>query len=262
MVSVETIYTSPVKSLALGNPETVLVGPHGIVEDRRLYLTDTRGQLLTQRQSGPLVQVKSEYSEGDNHLSLVFPSGENLEGLLQTGVPVATRIWGRMVPGQLVEGPWSQALSEFCGDAVHLVLSDLPCQCYDEYPVSIISQASIDLLVHQAGAIGNDGTVPFNARRFRPNFLLAGCEPHQEDDWIGSVIRIGPDLLVHVVARDPRCSITNHDPDTGETDANTLGLILSYRPNARAPYFGVYGFIVRPGQVSSGDQVVIPFPGE
>ena len=33
-------------------------------------------------------------------------------------------------------------------------------------------------------------TVPFDSRRFRPTFLLGGCTPHQEDEWLGGVIQI------------------------------------------------------------------------
>ena len=256
MAAVESIYTAPVKSLGLAYPNTVQVGPQGIIEDRRLYLVGPAGELLTQRQVGSLVQVKADYQDAATWLSLGFPSGEKLEGELQTGAPVSTVIWGRSVSGRLVDGDWSQTLSDFCGQPVYLVMSDLPCQCYDEYPVSIISQASIDFLVTQGG-----GAVSFEAKRFRPNFLISGCEPHQEDGWIGSVIQIGPELLVRVVARDPRCAITTHNPETGEQDADTLRLILSYRPSARGPYFGVYGFIVRPGQVSPGDEVVTPVTG-
>ena len=72
---------------------------------------------------------------------------------------------------------------------------------------------------------------------------------------------MGPDLVIQIIARDPRCVITTLDPETGERDIDTLRLILSYRPNARAPYFGVYGVVVRPGVVTVGDQVLTPIAG-
>ena len=255
MIQVESIYISPVKSLGLTQPERVRVDAGGIVEDRRFYLIDSRGGPITQRQVGCLVQVKADFKADDagdrDRLTLRIPGLEDLEDAVELGEQVVTRLWGRDVPGRLVEGGWSAALSDYCGHQVRLVRSDLPGQCYDEYPVSLISQASIDFLCEQSA----DGTV-FEGKRFRPNFLLTGCDPHQEDSWLGDVIRIGPELLIQVVARDPRCAITTHDPETGEQDTDTLRLILSYRPNARSPYFGVYGVVVRPGEVSLGDHVV------
>ena len=68
-------------------------------------------------------------------------------------------------------------------------------------------------------------------------------------------MRSGPDLRIRLVAPDPRCAITTLDPDTGEPDIDVPKLILSYRPSARAPYFGVYGAVEATGTVSVGDAV-------
>jgi len=270
MITVENIYISPVKSLGLLAPDAVQVAASGIHEDRRFYLIDQNGAVITQRQMGALVRVQADYDSNSEELTLRVPmvlagdSGEEdgdytpeaLAGIIRLGEPVVSELWGRQVPGRLVEGDWSPALSEFCGQPLRLVQSDMPGQCYDEYPVSLVSQASLDFLAKQCG-----NTHLFDSKRFRPNFLLGGCEPHQEDDWIGEVIRLGPDVVIQVIARDPRCAITTNNPETGERDIDTLRLILSYRPNVRAPYFGVYGVVVRPGLVSVDDQVVTPFVG-
>ena len=155
--------------------------------------------------------------------------------------------------GNAVVGEWDSALSEFCGLAVRLTRAQQPGQCYDEFPISLLSAASLERLSEQPGA----GMAP-DSRRFRPNFLLEGCGPHQEDDWIGEAVQIGDGLQVRVVARDPRCAITAHDPDTGETDFDAPQIIASYRPAGGAAYFGVYGIVERPGRVSVGDAVRPP----
>ena len=51
--------------------------------------------------------------------------------------------------------------------------------------------------------------------------------------------------------------MTTRDPDTGETDLDTLRLIKGYRGvSARQTIdFGVYGEIVEPGTVRVGDTV-------
>ncbi len=250
MISVAAIHIAPVKSLGLAHPEAVQVGPRGIAEDRRFYLIGPGGRLVTQREMRHLVQVKAEYAEASERLQIRFPSGDNLKGSVELGAAVETRIWGRSVEGHLVVGDWSAALSEFCGAPVSLVVSDEPGQCYDEFPISIVSQESLQRLGQQA-----EGGATFDSLRFRPNFLLEGCKPHEEDSWLGGTIRIGRELRVQLTAPDPRCAITTHDPSTGEPDVDILSLIRSYRSNPRTAYFGVYGVVEHPGPVSVGDVV-------
>ena len=116
--------------------------------------------------------------------------------------------------------------------------------------MSILSQAPVEALEKQAGA-----TATLDSRRFRPNFLIGGTSAHQEDTWLGEEIALGQGLRLQVVARDPRCAITTHDPDTGEADIDTLGLLSNDRPGNGAAYFGVSGTVVHPGMVSVGDTV-------
>ena len=250
MKTVHAINISPVKSMRLMHPATVDVGPQGVLDDRRLYLIDQEGKLLTQREVSQLTMVEAEYQTDPERLRLAFPNGASLEGSLDLGEPVSTRFWWRDVPGRVVEGDWNGALSEFCQRPVKLVKSDVPGACQDEYPISIMSQASIQKLSEQPGA-----TSTVDYRRFRPSFLLAGCEVHEEDTWLDGEIRVGEQLRLKMVARDPRCVLTTQNPDTGERDLDTVRMILNYRPNPKAAYFGVYGTVEDPGTVSLGDSV-------
>ena len=252
MKSVENIYVSPVKSMGLSRPGQVHVDFSGIVEDRRFYLLDQHGRPLTQRQVGSLVQLEAEYQLEPEWLGLALPNGTRVEGPVELGEEVTTAMWGRKVSGRVLTGDWSRVLSAFSQQPVALVRSDQPGQCYDEYPISLVSQASVQGLRRRA-----PNSVSLDSRRFRPNFVLGGCQPHEEDEWLGGPVRIGEELVLRLVARDPRCAITTHDPDTGEADLDTLRLILSYRPSSRAPYFGVYGIVERPGRVSVGDIVAV-----
>ena len=250
MPFVASIFTSPVKSLALVQPKSVTVEHSGIVEDRRFHLIDVEGRLLTQRQKGQLVQVQSFYFADTETLSLCFPDGQQKDGLISLGDPVITVIWGRRVRGREVNGPWNEALSAFCGSEVRLVKTDFPGESFDEYPVSVLSQASLDFLKGRV-----NGAPMLEGRLFRPTFLLGNCSAHEEDFWLGGVIKIGPDLRIRLVSPDPRCAITTLDPDTGERDFDVPKLLLSYRPNLRTAYFGVYGSVESAGVVSLGDPI-------
>ena len=252
MPTIGAIFTAAVKSLALLPRQSVAVAQQGIAEDRRFHLIDGGGRLLTQRQRPQLALVVSNYDVQNDVLTMDFPDGMALSGKVEVGDPVSTAIWGRMVPGQVVAGEWSDALSRLCGGPVRLVKTGDAGLSFDEYPISLVSQASIDLLTQKAG-----GVKEFEARRFRPNFLLEGCSPHDEDLWLGGVVAVGPELRLRLVAPDPRCAITTVDPETGQRDFDTPRLLLSYRPSVRAPYFGVYGVVERPGEVSVGDEIEV-----
>ena len=250
MPTVSAINLAPVKSLGLLSADRADISSRGIEGDRRFVILDASGRVVTQRQLGKLTLVTAEYSAADNALTMKFPDGSVVDGHPEPVESTATVLWGRVVEGSLIDGDWAEALSEFCGVELRLFESDKVGACFDEYPVSIISQASIDYLTGLTG-----GAKSFEAERFRPTLLLDGCEPHEEDTWLGKGVLIGERLRLRLISRDPRCAITTLDPETGVRDFDTLRLILSYRPSVRAAYFGVYGIVESPGTVSVGDEV-------
>ena len=254
VVTVAEIYTAPVKSLAVQRRKAVQVDPQGIPEDRRFYLIDQRGRLLTQREIGKLTQIKASFDVATGQLGLDFPDGPSLSAKVELGQAVTTRIWGRQVQGSVLRGDWDTALSQFCGEPVMLAASESAGQCYDEFPVSLLSRASLQSLEQQAERLG-ENSGDFDACRFRPTFLLEHCEPHEEDSWIGRTLGIGKELQIQVISQDPRCAIITQNPATGERDVDTLSLIRSYRPESSAAYFGVYAVVLHPGTVAEGDEL-------
>ena len=74
----------------------------------------------------------------------------------------------------------------------------------------------------------------------------------EEDDWVGSVVRIGA-AAVRMDRRDSRCVVVNVDPASGAPGSRLLQVIGTTR-GARA---GVYGTTVRPGVIRVGDPVVV-----
>jgi len=258
VVTVAEIYTAPVKSLAVQRRKSVQVELQGIPEDRRFYLIDQRGRLITQREMGKLTQIKASFDAASGQLDLGFPGGPALSAKVESGRAVTTRIWGRQVQGNVLLGEWDTALSQFCGEPVMLAASENPGQCYDEFPVSLLSRASLQRLEQQAEKLGarpGEKSGDFGVSRFRPTFLLENCEPHEEDSWIGRTLGIGRELQIQVISQDPRCAIITQNPATGERDVDTLGLIRSYRPESSAAFFGVYAVVLHPGAVAEGDEV-------
>ena len=254
MPVIKSIHIAPVKSLALLDPESVQVGISGIEEDRRFLVRDDAGAMVTQRQIGKLAQVGAGYCVASECLRLDFPSGESVSGTIELGDQVEMKVFRRMVGGRVVTGALSEALSDFCGRPLSIVMTESAGACQDAYPVSLLSQASIDYL----GDVAQNG-ITVEYRRFRPNFLLDGCEAHEEDSWLGKEVAVGDEVRLRVEMLDPRCAITTLDPDTGERDMDTPRLILGYRSDAsgNGACFGVYGSVVSPGEVSVGDELRI-----
>lgn len=252
MPSIKSIHISPVKSLALLNADSVHVGIQGIAEDRRFLVRSRGGAMVTQRQIGRLALVKAEYSADSGVLRMYFPDGSSVDGIPDTGQEVEMKVFRRWIAGNVVTGDWGEALSDFCGAELTLVKTDGEGNGFDAYPVSLLSQASIE---HLDNLTQNGSAMEY--RRFRPNFLLDECSSHEEDTWLGKDVTIGDELRLRVDALDPRCAITTLNPDTGERDVDTPRLILRYRGELRSKgaCFGVYGAVVNPGVASVGDEV-------
>ena len=253
MITVAEINIAPVKSMALVPLESVNLELGGIQDDRRFYLVNQHGRLLTRRQVGKLAQLSTSWDADAEQLTIRFPDGTVLEGKPELDRPVWTIVWGRRVRGRALQGDWMRAISEFCGQPAMLMMSDLPCQVFDEFPVSVLSRASVERLSAEMG-MSDDQCLATD--RFRPTLLLDGCEPHEEDGWMNHTLAVG-DAVVRILAPDPRCAIVDQDPITGETDADVVRSILGYRPNPLAGYFGVYGIVEKPGAVQVGDTATL-----
>jgi uncharacterized protein len=238
-----------VKGLALQHPEEVLLEECGVAADRRFYLVREDGRLFSGLHHGPLVQVRAAWDEAANRLALTFPDGMVVAEAVHLGVPIRTGFWEeRVVPGQVVEGPWAEALSDYAGKRLRLVKADEPGGGSDSEPVTLVSEASVEELGRRAGRAGLDG------RRFRMLIDLAGCSPHQEDEWAGRALRLGQ-ALVQVLGPVPRCATTTRDPQSGLRDFDALRAIEAYRGRREGKKidFGVYARVLESGRVRVGD---------
>jgi MOSC domain-containing protein len=251
MITVARLSTSPVKSLGLSHPEHVRIEPWGVPGNRRFLLLTGQQQLVAAKFHGELMQVRSNYDEGRDQLSLRFPDGRVVEDRVQLdGTPIDLEMWGRALKARYVHGPWSDALSDFVGAPMRLVKTEGPGDGNDEYPVSLVSLASVAELTTQGGR-----EELMDPGRFRMLLELEGCSSHEEDGWLGRNVRVG-EAVIRVAEHDARCSITTMNPTTGEVDFPTLKTIARYRgAQGGAIPFGMYATVSQPGAVRVGDQV-------
>jgi uncharacterized protein len=247
------ISIAPVKSLGLVHPDGVELGPDGVQGDRRFWLVDEDGRLFNNKRNGPMVAIEPTWDEETRQLSLRFPDGDEVEGTVELGEPVAAELYRRPHQSRRVIGPWEEAISLFVGRPLTLLWSEGHATDRGRAggTVSLVSRGSLERLGEEAGA-----RTPVDGRRFRMMFELDGLAAHREDAWIGSRVQLGAAQIV-VNGDVGRCVVTSHDPDRGITDLDTLGTLARYRPDGHdEPLpFGVYGGVAVPGRVQVGDTV-------
>ena len=251
MITVARLGVTPVKALALLEPDAVLLEHHGVAENRRFYLVDEQGRLLNGRQLGALSGIRADADRDGTRLALVFLDGQRLEGHVGLAEPLETDFWGRNVTGRVCEGPWAAVLSDWAGRAVRLVRAERPGEASDVHRLTLVSTASLEQLARLGGDPGLG-----DRRRFRMLLTLDGCHPHEEDEWDGRRLRVG-EAIIRVGGPVPRCVVTTLNPDSGVRDLDTMRAIKAVRGLSprRTIDFGVYGEVEEPGRVRVGDTV-------
>jgi uncharacterized protein len=247
------ISITALKSTALRQPERVVLGPGGVAENRRFFMIDASGGLLSAPRHPGVFGIVADYDADREHLALTFPDGTREEGsALPAGETVTVDFLGRPTAGRLVEGDLAAGLTAFVGAPVRLVRATADGGGCDDHPVTLVSSASIRELARHAGRDEID------ARRFRMLLEIEGTSPHEEDGWEGRLLRVGG-AVVRVGGPVPRCDVTQRDPDTGARDLETLRTIGAYRGRsaARTLDFGVYADVTEPGPVAVDDAVTL-----
>lgn len=252
MPHVARLNIAPVRSLGLETRDEIVLGPLGVAEDRRFFVTDEGGRLLDQVILGMMVQVGAWTNPDATVLRLTFPNGTVCEDEVRLGDPIEAPIHGRVGLGHIVNGPLADTLGAFLGRPVRIVRCDRVGGTRRGRPATLVTGGSLDAL----GAVLGVGDV--DARRFRMLIELDGGGAHEEDTWVGGRIGLGETVL-RITGQVARCAMTTHDPDTGKRDYDTLRAIKDYRGqmNGKDLMFGVYGEVETPGRIRRGDEVRI-----
>ena len=213
----------------------------------------------TRRELSVLAQIDAQI-EDDRLILSKEGSNEICVPLTPEGESINVEIWKTQTKGQIVSGPADEWVSSAIGEASHLVYmgddvkrevnplfnaGDDVVGFADAYPILVLSEASVEDLNSRMDA-------PITFQRFRPNIILKGGEPYQEDSW--KRLQIG-----HVVLRaarpDIRCLVTTQDPLTGQVlGAEPLRTLAKYRKVEGGVIFGMYYIPETLGAISLGDR--------
>jgi uncharacterized protein len=264
VIAVSALSVTPVKGTRLLAVDSISLGPDGADGNRRFFLVDERGRMVNAKTVGSLQAVVADYVDRVGRLMMTFPDGQVVGGKVAHGGTIPTQFFSRAREARLVQGPWSEAISNLAGRRLRLVEANGDGAAVDRGRIgaaTLISRASLDRLAGEAG------TWSVDPRRFRMLIEVDGTPAHEEDRWVGRTTRVGEATIAwcgHV----GRCLITSRDPDSGTVDLPTLDILRGYRDQVRdasgAPCpptepvpFGIFGEVVEGGVVRVGDEVAV-----
>jgi uncharacterized protein len=130
------------------------------------------------------------------------------------------------------------------GHSLTLLRSERPMT--DCRPISLFS-------LQTARQLGKEIGASLDKRRFRANLYVdfGEAKGFAENELIGHQLRIGPEVVVSLVERDPRCKMITLDPDTAVANPE----ILRQVKQAHEGTAGVYGDVLAEGIIRQGDRV-------
>ena len=255
MPRVARFNVTPVKSTQLHHPDEIRLERGGPVGDRAFFFVDGSGKRFSGATKVPILPIHATYDAEGDRLELRLPNGVVVAGEpTPSDRALVVDFYGRPVAAHLVDGGFSEALSDYAGHAIQLARPDRPGEALDVRPVTLVSLESIAELARQGG---HDG--PLSPARFRMTIEVEGVSaPHEEDSWRSRRVRVGEATLL-IEDPVPRCVVTTLDPRTAVRDFPTLHVIKGYRgvsPEGQLD-FGVYAEVVEPGTVRVGDEIVV-----
>lgn len=281
--TVAQLWVYPVKSCAGVSLDQAVLTPTGLEWDRAWMVVDAQGEFVTQRELPRMALIQPGFKL--DQLVLRAPGMLALH-LSLDGVEFQrrVRVWDDEVDAWDMGDLAAQWFSDFLGpDAppdlkqLRLVRFDPEVkrlcspkwtggresvtQFADGFGVLVTSTASLDAL---NARLAKAGAAAVDQRRFRPNIVLSGVEPHDEDR-IGAwrVQTDGGVAALENVKPCARCPMPNIDPATATSTPAVGDALQAYRQDPRlagAITFGMNaivlagdGLMLRVGQPVGAD---------
>ena len=251
----------PIKSLRGINVDRWPMENRGLKHDRRWMVVDENGIFITARKLPRMAMIQTSFTASGMRISLAGKDPIDVP-FEPHGEACTAEVWGTPCDAVRVDKDvdrWlSDALGQPCSLAYMPEASRRQLQAEgaqegellafsDSNPVLVASQASIDDLNSRLAK-------PIPMRRFRPNIVVEGCGPYEEDNWPG--IRIG-DTAMRFSKKAGRCIFTTIDVETGETSDEPLRTLNTYRREGNHVWFGSFYVPTQMGEIAVGDELVV-----
>ena len=250
----------PVKSCGALAPREALLVETGFDLDRAWMVVDPQGEMLTQREHPKMALVKPTLRLSDLLLKAPGMLGLHL-ALDAVETPTRVRVWDDIVKAWDMGNLAAQWFSDYLGTPARVVRFDpdetrladrawtgeaeAPVEFADGFPLLV---ASLDSLGDLNRRLAEAGAAPVTMARFRPNLVLSGLQPWDEDhlDLLEIDTDDGP-VRLKLVKPCSRCQIPNVDPTTGEMQGEPGRTLAGFRGDARvngAVTFGMNAIVL------------------
>ena len=244
--TVAALHVHPVKSCAGVALDRALLVETGLDLDRAWMVVDEQGGMLTQRELPRLALVQPSFKGGD----VVLRAPGMLTLHLRTDTAEArtrVQVWDDIVKAYDMGALAAQWFSDFLGRRARLVrfdpeerrLSDprwagdveAENAFADGFPLLVAGSASLEELNRRLAARGQAAVT---MQRFRPNLVLAGLQPFDEDHLHEIVVQAeGGPVRLRLVKPCVRCTIPSVDPATGVQGHEPGDTLAGFRADAR-----------------------------
>lgn len=267
------IRTYPVKGAGGFDLQEAAFDEFGIPGDRRWMLVRPDGHFISQRTHPRLALIRvfpeeggggPMAGEGDGGLRFTVQapgmSPFHLSSAAGTGQRMEVKLFGDRLRGVMVEAA-TEWFSESLRGECRLVFfpRDLhrpvdpsfapghKTSFSDGYPLLLTAEESLQDLNRRL-------SVPASMIRFRPNLVVNGGAPWEEDTW--RELETGG-VRLRLVKACARCSVTTVDPGTGTRGKEPLRTLLAFRGHGGKGYFGQNAVCSGTGSFRVGDSVHI-----
>lgn len=259
VLTLASLHIYPVKSLGGFRLPQVRLTDRGLEHDRRWMLIDAHGRFLSQREVPAMAALHCAPAEaGFTVTDVRNGSVIHLPWTQPEGEAIPARVWDDEVELIAAAGSVAQWFSDALQRRVRLgYMPDSTVRATDPryaaarvalndtFPALIISQASLDELNSRL-------QVPVPMDRFRPNLVIGGGAPFQEDHWADLAIGTTRFRIVKPCAR---CVIITTDQRTGERSSEPLRTLAGYRSAGKKVRFGMLAVHDGSGLLRTGTPV-------
>lgn len=263
-ITVTDIYEYPLKSSKGNRLDSVEIDSFGLKNDRKVAVIDAKNRIRTGREHPELVHISSEI-KGDV-LVLKSPGMEDLVlSLHSDNSEITAKLFRNQVRGALLGGGSSEWISSVLkGDFKLIRTFDASSSAVtkpaedrlnalgyaDSAPVHLINLKTLEYLNSKL-----DQKV--GLENFRPNIVVDGNEPFEEDQWSELSIN-GCRLKLQELTE--RCIFTTIDPKTAVKDPEVepLSTLAGIRRlNGERATFGIDLKPLNSGTISVGDMIIL-----
>ena len=257
---VARLFVYPVKSCAGVALDEAVLTPSGLDLDRAWMVVDARGEFVSQRELPRMALIRPQLRTFEIVLRApgMLALHLSIEGV---EAPVRVQVWDDEVSAYDMGDVAAQWFSDFLGRPLRLVRFDpdhqrlssfrwtrgveASNQFSDGFPLLVSSEAALaDLNARLASA----GHPPVGMERFRPNLVLGGVGPFEEDHLNELRITTAQGLVrLRLVKPCARCPIPDSDPATGVASPEVGDTLRGFRRDARldgAVTFGMNAIVL------------------